>query len=127
MACNFVSGGDSGVDGLSTAVSVSWRRRWFVEDASCAHYPGRSLGRIVCDSHGELQIGLDWIARASLISDAPKNKGGIKAAFSMGRLFSRLKHVDDDEEAQPHYVNKMPVPRCGLKGEMMLVVEVAAH
>ena len=81
MACNFVSGGDCGVDGVGAAVPVSrWRGR-LIQDVARADDSRRPLGRIVCGSHGELQIGLDRITRASLIGDTSKNKGGIKAAF----------------------------------------------
>ena len=45
----------------------------------------------------------------------------------MGKLFSRLKHIDDDEKPQPDHVNEVPVPSRCLESEMMLVVKMAAH
>lgn len=128
MACNSVSGGDCGVDGVSAAVSISRRRGRLVKDAPRADDTGQPLSRIVRDSHGELQIGLDWITRSSLIGDKPKKtKAASKPPFYLGELFSRLKHVNDDEQPQPDHVHKVPIPRSRLEREMMLVIKVAAH
>jgi hypothetical protein len=40
---------------------------------------------------------------------------------------NRLHPVDNNVEAQPDYIDKVPVPGCTLKGEMMIWLEVALY
>ena len=38
-----------------------------------------------------------------------------------------LEPVDEDKQADPDHIDKVPVPRHGLEGEMVFFGEMAAH
>ena len=100
MACNTLSGGDCGVNGIRPALFISWRRGGLIENASGTHNTSHYFCRAVFVFDGELPAGLDRAARRSLIRPRYlplKHKGGIKAAFSLGKTVRRLEHVHDDE------------------------------
>ena len=111
---------------LLLARALYRRPRLLVLDEATSHLDAASELRINAALRGLAITRIVVAHRAESIASAQR-----VVVLDGGRVVSDLRRssdpVDEDEQAQPHHVDEVPVPRHRLEGEMTFGREVAAQ